>query len=175
MNDAERVELQRAIAESDIAGSSLAHADIDSLVDLFESWLERRAPADVEAREELQRDAKAAAVSIAGKICAILNTQYPAIDWPFITITNLIEDGFRALPAAVSLSPSYVVNCHKCGAKVELFPATPVAAPESPAVLEPKCTKCGHNNLWDDGQSCKEWLTRTSGANYFCNCCCVFP
>ena len=43
MNDAERTELTRAIAESDIAGCSLENADIDALVGVFESWLERRA------------------------------------------------------------------------------------------------------------------------------------
>ncbi len=49
MNDAERTELTRAIAESDIAGCSLENADIDALIDLFEGWLETRAttaPAD---------------------------------------------------------------------------------------------------------------------------------
>lgn len=42
MNEAQRNELQRAIAESDIAGCSLTNADIDSLVDLFDGWLEVR-------------------------------------------------------------------------------------------------------------------------------------
>jgi hypothetical protein len=39
----ERTELARAIAESDITDGLLENADIDALVDLFESWLERRA------------------------------------------------------------------------------------------------------------------------------------
>jgi hypothetical protein len=48
ITDAERVELARAIAESDIAGCSLENEDIDALVDLFEAWLERRAPSTTE-------------------------------------------------------------------------------------------------------------------------------
>lgn len=42
LTESERVELQRAIAESDVAGCSLVDQDIDSLVDLFEAWVERR-------------------------------------------------------------------------------------------------------------------------------------
>lgn len=42
LTESERVQLQRAIAESDVAGCSLVDQDIDSLVDLFEAWLERR-------------------------------------------------------------------------------------------------------------------------------------
>lgn len=45
MTDQERIELTRAIAESDIAGCQLENADIDELVDLFDSWLERRTTA----------------------------------------------------------------------------------------------------------------------------------
>jgi len=40
LNSTERVDLQRTIAESDIAG--LTDEDIDALIDLFEAWLERR-------------------------------------------------------------------------------------------------------------------------------------
>lgn len=40
-------------------------------------------PADEELARETARDATA-------KICNVLNTQYPAIDWPFITIQELI-------------------------------------------------------------------------------------
>lgn len=36
----DRIELQQAIAESDIAACSLDDADIDALVDLFEAWAE---------------------------------------------------------------------------------------------------------------------------------------
>lgn len=43
MNESQRTELTRAIAESDIAGCSLENKDIDALVDLFEAWLERAA------------------------------------------------------------------------------------------------------------------------------------
>jgi hypothetical protein len=41
MTPAQRIDLTRAIAESDIAGCQLENTDIDALVDLFESWLER--------------------------------------------------------------------------------------------------------------------------------------
>lgn len=44
LTNTDRVEIARAIAESEIAGSSLENKDIDDLVDLFEAWLERRAP-----------------------------------------------------------------------------------------------------------------------------------
>jgi hypothetical protein len=50
ITDNERTELARAIAESDIAGCSLENEDIDALVNLFEAWLERRAPSDTEQR-----------------------------------------------------------------------------------------------------------------------------
>lgn len=42
LTSTERVDLQRTIAESDIADSSLTNDDIDALIDLFEAWLERR-------------------------------------------------------------------------------------------------------------------------------------
>ena len=42
LTSTERVDLYRTIAESDIADCSLTETDIDSLVDLFEAWLERR-------------------------------------------------------------------------------------------------------------------------------------
>lgn len=43
LSSSDRVELQRTIAESDVADWQLDNEDIDTLVDLFEAWLERRA------------------------------------------------------------------------------------------------------------------------------------
>lgn len=61
MNDLQRTELTRAIAESDIAGCQLENTDIDALVDLFESWLERsglEAAAEARGRAEGLKDAE---------------------------------------------------------------------------------------------------------------------
>jgi hypothetical protein len=42
LTNPERVDLQRTIAESSITDGELSNNDIDSLVDLFDAWLERR-------------------------------------------------------------------------------------------------------------------------------------
>lgn len=59
LNKSERDDLCRAIAESDITDGLLGNDDIDALVDLFETWLERRAPSTAEQvtrlREALAR------------------------------------------------------------------------------------------------------------------------
>jgi hypothetical protein len=42
LTSTERVDLQRAIAESNITDGALENEDIDALIDLFDAWLERR-------------------------------------------------------------------------------------------------------------------------------------
>lgn len=56
LSESERNDLARAIAESDITDGLLENEDIDALVDLFESWLERRstAPTVEQALAELR-------------------------------------------------------------------------------------------------------------------------
>lgn len=53
MNEPQRIDLTRAIAESDIAGCELTNRDVDSLVEMFESWLERQIIPDVEEIAEI--------------------------------------------------------------------------------------------------------------------------
>lgn len=67
---------------------------------------------------------KLSADETAAKICSILNTCYPSIEWPFLTISSLIREALNATQSTQSSAAS---------GNPERSPDSPASEPESAA------------------------------------------
>jgi hypothetical protein len=103
LNQSERDDLCRAIAESNITDGLLENEDIDALVDLFEAWLERRAPSTtteqvIRLREALEPQPRLLTVEA---LEAVTNYFWSA-DSPVLSeaeVQELVEAALKAIKA----------------------------------------------------------------------------